>query len=255
MAQSPHAAPNARPGWRTGDPVAIPGDYQWRALTEGPAVQRFWHQRKLELVGRTVPPQPGWRALDAGCGSGVVAHFLAEQGADVDAVDSNDAAIRFARQRFARQGLRFHHGRLGELDFADESFDLVVCMEVVEHLVAEQVVDLLRRLGRLLAPRGRLLLTTPNVHSLWPAVEATMDLLRLSPPMRHGQHVTRFTRRRLERALGEAGLAAARYGRFCGLAPFAALLSWRLAERLDRLEWRLGQPLGNLLFAIAGRAS
>ncbi|HUT35639.1 MAG TPA: methyltransferase domain-containing protein [Planctomycetota bacterium] len=249
----------ARP-WRRGEPstrlgpgpVAIPGDYQYRALTQGPAAQRFWHQRKLELVRTLARPRAGMRALDVGCGSGVVAHFLAEQGAVVDAVDTNEEALRFARAQFAMADLRFHLGPANEMAFADESFDLIVCMELIEHLPARQVVDLLGLVRRLLRPEGVLLVTTPNYQSLWPAIEWLMDALRLSPPMRGRQHVTRFTAERLERVLRAAGLAVRRVGRFCGLAPFVSALSRPLAERLDAAEWQAGQPLGNLLYALAG---
>jgi 2-polyprenyl-3-methyl-5-hydroxy-6-metoxy-1,4-benzoquinol methylase len=235
--------------------VAIPGDYQFRALTQGFVVQRFWHDRKLDLVRRVLAPEPGARALDVGCGSGVVAHFLAERGASVDAVDCNEEAIRFARGQFARENLRFHLGLANELDFPPESFRHILCLEVVEHLAAGQAADLLASLRRLLAPEGRLLVTTPNYASPWPLIEFAMDRLRLSPRMQRAQHVTRFRLGRLRRVLGEAGLQVQRSGRFCGLAPFASVLSWRLAAWLDRLEWRLGQPLGCVLYAVAGRAS
>ncbi|HPD13589.1 MAG TPA: methyltransferase domain-containing protein [Planctomycetota bacterium] len=240
-------------GWRRGDPVAIPGSYQYDALVAGPAVQRFWHRRKLELVSALVLLRAGMRALDVGCGSGVVAHFLAGQGAEVDAVDANEGAIRFARARFERGNLRFHLTAANEMAFADGSFDLIVCLEVIEHLPAAQVAALLGLLGRLLAAEGALLVSTPNGASLWPVIERLMDLFGLSPPMRGEQHITRFTRGRLVQALGAAGLDVRRSGRFCGVAPFLAGVSWRLAERLDTLEHRVGQPLGNLLYALAGK--
>jgi 2-polyprenyl-3-methyl-5-hydroxy-6-metoxy-1,4-benzoquinol methylase len=233
--------------------MPIPGDYQYRALTQGPAAQRFWHQRKAELLRSLGLPGRGTRALDVGCGSGVIAHFLAEQGADVDAVDISGEAIRFARTQFAREGLRFHLGAVSQLSLPDATFGLVVCMEVIEHLPLGQVMDLLGVLRRLLRPEGTLLVTTPNCRSLWPAIEWLMDLFRLSPPMRGQQHVTGFTAERLERVLRAAGLGVRRIGRFCGLAPFVSPLSWPLAERLDAAEWRAGQPFGNLLFALAGR--
>ena len=48
----------ALPERRLGDSVPIPGDYQFRALHEGPAVQRFWHDTKLWLVREYLQPQP-----------------------------------------------------------------------------------------------------------------------------------------------------------------------------------------------------
>ncbi len=231
----------------------IPGDYQYRALARGPQAQRFWHSRKLELLRALALPRAGMRALDAGCGSGVVADFLARRGATVDAVDPSPEAIAFATAQFGRDRLRFHVATAEEAPFPDGTLDLIVCMEVIEHMAVARAVELLRRLGRLLAPDGLLLVTTPNYAGLWPAVEWLLDAFRLAPPLRGQQHVARFTPDRLERALAAADLAIARSGRFCGLAPFVAPFSWPLAERLDAAEWRAGQPFGNLLFALARR--
>ncbi|MCX6906456.1 MAG: methyltransferase domain-containing protein [Verrucomicrobia bacterium] len=241
-------------GWRRGDTVTIPGNYQYRALTRGPAVQRFWHRRRIDLMMRLATPLSGLRALDIGCGSGVIADFLAQQGAIVDAVDTNEDAIRFAQAQFARDNLRFHLATANEMTFPDGSFHLIVCMEVIEHLANAQAADLFRSISRLLSAEGVLLVTTPNYASLWPTIEWLMDVFRLSPPMRGEQHVSRFTRTRLERALIAAGLKVRRVGRFCGMAPFVAALSWSLAERLDKLEWQTGQPLGNLVYALAQKA-
>jgi len=238
---------------RSGDSIPIPGDYQRRALHEGPAIQRCWHARKLDLVRRLAWPVTGLRALDIGCGSGVVADFLAQHGADVDAVDANEAAIDFVRENLERDGLRAHLGLANELDFPEGSFDLIVCMEVIEHMPVEQSVEMLTHAARLLAPGGRLLVTTPNARSLWPAIEWLMDRLRLAPRMAGEQHVASYTRRRLASVLERAGLDVLRTGRFCGLAPFSACLSRRLAEGLDRLEWAVYEPLGNLLYAVARR--
>ena len=242
-----------RIGWRKKDSIEIPGNYQHRALTEGFVVQRFWHARKLDLVRRVAPPVPGGRALDVGCGSGVVASFLAEQGAIVDAVDSNAEAIEFAKRQFAKDDLCFHLAPANELAFPDGSFQRIYCLEVIEHLAADQGVELLRTLRRLLAPNGQILLTTPNDGGLWPVIERMMDALRLAPRMKGEQHVTRYRLRQLRAVAASAGLETQRCGRFCGLAPFASVLSWRLAEWLDRLGWRLGHPFGNLLYLCAGK--
>ena len=74
---------------RTGDTIAIDGAYQYRALTEGNPVQRFWHEAKQLVIDRFLPPEPGDFVMDVGCGSGVIANHLAEQGAEVIAVDGN----------------------------------------------------------------------------------------------------------------------------------------------------------------------
>jgi 2-polyprenyl-3-methyl-5-hydroxy-6-metoxy-1,4-benzoquinol methylase len=182
-----------------------------------------------------------------------VSDFLAEHGADVDAVDANEDAVRFVRETLARENLRVHLGLANELDFPEGTFDLVVCMEVIEHMAMDQAQALVGDLARFLAPDGRLLVTTPNSLSLWPVIERAMDLFHLAPRMVGEQHVARYTARRLRALLERAGLHVHRVGRFCGMAPFSACVSRRLADMLDRLEWWVRQPLGNLIYAVAGR--
>lgn len=57
---------------RTGDTIAIDGGYQYRALTEGYRVQRFWHYSKTLAIQEFLPPQSTDRIIDVGCGSGVI---------------------------------------------------------------------------------------------------------------------------------------------------------------------------------------
>ncbi len=99
---------------RTGDIVEISGDYQYRALTEGGAVQRFWHYSKQLAISRFLPVQPGQRAIDVGCGSGVISSFLGRRGAEVLGVDSNPQAVEFATGKFATDNVRFAHGLVDE---------------------------------------------------------------------------------------------------------------------------------------------
>ena len=237
--------------------MAIAGDYQARAIREGFVVQRFWHHRKIEIADRFFPPPPGTeapaprsRAIDVGCGSGVIAEHLADTAARVDAVDANPAAIEYARAHTTHPNVCYHLACAEELAFEEGTFDFACCMEVIEHLHEPQIAALLRRIGRVLKPGGRLLVTTPNYQSLWPAVEYAMDALRLAPRMRGDQHVSPLTPGRLRRLGRRADLREVCWGRFCGLAPFVSVLSWRLALAVNGVETRLANPLGHLLYAV-----
>jgi 2-polyprenyl-3-methyl-5-hydroxy-6-metoxy-1,4-benzoquinol methylase len=239
---------------RLGDRVEIVGDYQLRARESGFVVQRFWHHLKTVTIERFAPPDLSMVVLDVGCGSGVVAAYLAARARSVHAVDCNPQAIGFARQAFARDNLVFHLGLADEVDLPPGSVDRVYCLELVEHLYSEQAARLLSGLGRLLTPTGTLFLTTPNYHSAWPLIEKLLDLFHLVPPLAEEQHVWRPTRARLRRLADAAGLRERAMGRTCGLAPFASVLGWRLARAVDRCETKLGSPFGNLLYALWERA-
>lgn len=242
------------PPHRSGDTIAIAGDYQARALHEGFVVQRFWHTLKFRLIDRVCPPRPGARVLDIGCGSGVVANYLARTAAHVDALDGNRDAIAYAQSHAVGPNMAFHLAQIDAIPFEDGRFDQIYCMELIEHVYAHQVQALLSRIERLLAPGGELLLTTPNYASLWPVIEWAMDVLRLAPRMKDDQHVSKWTRGRLRAAARGAGFQEVRVGRFSGIAPFASVLSWGLASACDRLETRLGNPLGNVLYGVWRKA-
>lgn len=240
-------------GRRTGDAIRISGDYQHRARTDGPAAQRYWHWEKERMVRKFSAPRPGDLAIDVGCGSGVVADLLASMGAETVGVDGNAEAIDYARKTFARDGLRFDLGLVDELDYAPSTFDRAYCFELIEHIYLHQVHDLLRTLHRIVKPGGSLTLTTPNYRGIWPALEWVLDTLRLVPHLEGEQHVTRFHRRSLVRALEQAGWVVERATTFSTFAPFVATISWRLASRVSELEDALRLPFGNILFVTARR--
>jgi len=224
---------------RTGDRIAIPGDYQHRALHRGPAPQRFWHRAKFEEALALLRLRPGDRMLDAGCGSGLLAAMAAEvPGTQVLGIDANPAAIEFVSQTFQKPNLAFRRALVDEIDTAPASFEKIGFLEVIEHLSRAQGEAILARFERLLSPGGRLVLTTPNRKSPWPLLEWLLDRLRLVPQLSGEQHAVLYSLNEL-RAMGEgAGLVLVEYRMIDTFAPW---LAWfpALARAVHRLETRL----------------
>ncbi len=242
----PAAAPR-----RTGDQIRIPGDYQHRARTSGFVVQRFWHYQKERMVRRFCQPAAGERALDVGCGSGVITDLLAELGATAIGVDGSAEAIAYASHTFQRPNLQFVQGLVDELDFPDASFDRVYCFELIEHLYAGQGRDLLRKCRDLTQRGGTLALTTPNYRGVWPAIEWLMDTLQLAPTLAEAQHVTKYTRSSLETLLTGAGWRVQHLTTFSTIAPFISVLGWRVGDAVAALEESVTLPFGSILFVVA----
>lgn len=238
---------------READAIAIPGDYQARALESPRAAQRFWHAAKVRLIDRVAPARQGARVADAGCGSGVIAAHLAKTASAVVGFDSNPSAVAFAADAYRSERLRFVLGPFERI-VEEGPFDQIYCLEVIEHLYEEQAIATMRLFARAAAPGAQLFLTTPNVRSAWPLIEWTLDRLKLVPALDQAQHLTLFNTAMLQAACASAGWRVDEIGTFNGVAPFAAPLSERLARALERAEFagRGFLPL-NLLFCRATR--
>jgi 2-polyprenyl-3-methyl-5-hydroxy-6-metoxy-1,4-benzoquinol methylase len=240
---------------READAIAIPGDYQARAIESPRAAQRFWHAAKLRLIDRLAPPRPDSRIADAGCGSGVIAAHLAKIASEVVGFDSNPSAVSFATNAYGSDRLRFVLGPFERI--VDEGpFDQIYCLEVLEHLYEEQAVETLRLFARAARPGTEVFVTTPNVRSAWPLIEWALDRFSLVPTLDEAQHLTLFSRRSLAHAFESAGWRVVETGAFNGVAPFIAPLTESAALAIEKLEF-LGRrllPL-NLLYARATLAS
>jgi 2-polyprenyl-6-hydroxyphenyl methylase/3-demethylubiquinone-9 3-methyltransferase len=119
------------------------------------AIDAHWHGDPENLR-----PLAGKRALDVGCGAGLLAEPLARLGAEVTGVDAAEENVAVARTHAAGSDLSidYRSGELGTLGLG--RFDLVTAMEVLEH-VADKAA-FLAELAAHLAPGGLMVLSTPN---------------------------------------------------------------------------------------------
>jgi 2-polyprenyl-6-hydroxyphenyl methylase / 3-demethylubiquinone-9 3-methyltransferase len=109
---------------------------------------------------RGIRPLASKRALDVGCGAGLLCEPLARLGADTTGVDAAPENIAAAKAHASGGSLSIDYrcGELGALDLG--RFDLVCAMEVIEH-VAEKAA-FVAALAASLAPGGLMILSTPN---------------------------------------------------------------------------------------------
>lgn len=109
-------------------------------------------------------PLAGRTALDVGCGAGLLAEPLARLGAAVTGLDAALENVAAATAHAAATGLSIAYRAGSVEDLAGERFDLVTCLEVIEH-VGDRAA-FVRGLAGAVAPGGMLILSTPNRTAL-----------------------------------------------------------------------------------------
>ncbi|MGN8245664.1 class I SAM-dependent methyltransferase [Cellulomonas soli] len=102
----------------------------------------------------------GLRVLDIASGSGYGSRLLADSAASVIGVDASLEAVTYARAHFSGSNVEFRHGDATAIPLEDDSVDVVVSFETIEHI--DDYEKFLAEIDRVLAPDGILLLSTPN---------------------------------------------------------------------------------------------
>jgi 2-polyprenyl-6-hydroxyphenyl methylase/3-demethylubiquinone-9 3-methyltransferase len=117
-------------------------------------IDQHW---QCDECGRT--PLAGKSALDVGCGAGLLAEPLARLGAKVTGLDAASELIAAAKAHAEASELTIDY-RAGELIELEGRFDLITCMEVIEHVA--NPAAFVAALAERLASNGLLIISTPN---------------------------------------------------------------------------------------------
>ena len=174
-------------------------------------------ERRRAFLHSGIAPED--RVLDVGCGEGVCTAELARAGARPIGVEVARAALERAHARHPELDFRLAPID-GPLPFDDCTFEVVWASEVIEH-----VADTARWLSecrRVLAPGGRLLVTTPSHGRLRVALYGVQ---RFSEPL--GDHLHLYTRASLRELLEEFGFAEVEVRAVAGLPLLRRLLLGR----------------------------
>ena len=178
--------------------------------------EHHWWYRGCRRIVRTeldrLPLPDAARVLDAGCGSGRTLQELVDYG-EVSGIELDPDAAEVAASTGYGEVLV---GRLEELPWEDETFDLITCLDVIEHTPDDRLT--LTELRRVCKPGGWLLVTVPAYQALWSLHDVA------------NHHYRRYGRRSLRRAAVETGWRINRVTSFNSvLLPPAAVV--RLAQR------------------------
>ncbi len=130
----------------------------------------------------------GKRVLDVGCGGGILSEAMASQGADVTGIDLVDKALTVAKLHLLESGQRVTYRKEGVESIAStepEAFDVVTCMEMLEHVPDPQ--QTVRACAAAVKPGGWVFFSTINRNpkSYLFAVIGAEYILKLLPKGTH----------------------------------------------------------------------
>lgn len=177
------------------------------------AILESFLQDIVETIGNS---QSAIHILDVGCGTGANIEMLAKFG-EAEGVDVSDDALEFCKQK----GLKAHKGLAESLPFADESFDVVTALDVIEHL--DDDIAGLKEMRRVLKTGGKTLIFVPAFMWLWGVQDDVSN------------HRIRYTKRQIVERLRKAGFEIER-ATYANISFFAPILAGRTLMKLTGIK-------------------
>ena len=142
----------------------VPAGYYFESLKTNP-FQRFWHQQRFMQIQQWLKNKKG-KLLDIGCADGVFTNETSKalnKGSTIVAVDIYKSTIIFAQKHFPH--IQFLTAPAEKLPFSTNSFDMVTCLEMLEHV--EEPNTVLQQIKRVLKKNGTALILLPQETPLF----------------------------------------------------------------------------------------
>lgn len=148
------------------DKYKMRGNRNWREMmSKDPRFFNAYQQARYGWILRLAGDVKGKKVLDLGSGGGSLTYILAKSGADVVGVENDELGVEYSKNNLFEMNRNknlkysFIQGSAYKLPFKQESFDIVVNCEVIEHL--QEPEKMLVEIKRVLKKEGKLVLTTP----------------------------------------------------------------------------------------------
>ena len=119
---------------------------------------RLIERRRLDLIHQMAGECVGLDLAEVGSGGGYVLRMFPR--AKITAIDVSDVYLDTARKNLAGYDARYVKGEVDKLDLPAQSFDRIICTEVLEHTLDPEAI--LKAIARLLRPSGVAVITVPN---------------------------------------------------------------------------------------------
>jgi ubiquinone/menaquinone biosynthesis C-methylase UbiE len=189
----------------------VPPDYYQKGIRHN-ILQKIWHLNKLRCTLQLIQnnTNPG-KILDIGCASG---WFLAQikkkyPQSKCMGIDIYDKAISYGNKLYPE--LQLANFDAHRLPFDNCSFDIIICTEVLEHVVSPNQV--LQEIKRVLKPEGIAIIEMDTGNSLFRIVWYLWNHLRCG--VWKDAHLHKFNRHKLEKLINTSGLHVVQKKLFC----------------------------------------
>ncbi len=154
-------------GHSAGRPTSITEDLLSEIRDSYIAPKGDWAESRIERVMRAAGIQSGEKVLDLGCAWGTFCFHSTQAGALGIGLDWSETTLRIGREvtlRVAGVLVPRVCGDAGKLPFRDEAFDVVINADFIEHVGDDSKTAIFAEMFRVLGPRGRALIYTPNLN-------------------------------------------------------------------------------------------
>lgn len=177
-----------------------------------------WEEKNLLRIESAIKPYIRGKVLDVGCGDGYLAFNLSkfDKVQEAIGVDISPTAVAQAKKEYP--GIQFKVAPATKLPFPKESFDSIVAIELVEHVL--DVEQMFREFNRVLKQKGKLFITTTDFNLLKKITIALIFWEKYFYPT--NPHIRFFTKSTLRDVLRKMGFRIVKYewnGSYAGIMP------------------------------------
>jgi len=207
------------------------GDLDEKAYYSDLFVQKFWQRKKIDDVLKFIGSN--CLILDIGSGSGMISKFASEKNIVVPFDISKKCISNSLKLNPSLFGVV---GDAMEIPFKDNSFDTIICVELIEHL--QNPDKCMNEIHRVLKDNGNLIMTTPNYRSFWPLLEFLWDEFGRGRNYRF-QHISKFNIDSIKNTLTKYNFRIKSIRTTFLFTPFIAIFSEELAKLALSIESKL----------------
>lgn len=200
--------------------------YEERAIESEFGPQKLWHKKRIKEIIQLAGNRG--KILDIGCGSCII---LTKLKGKKYGIDADKKTLRIVSKKHPEIHLAASGAEI--LPFAENSFDTVICTEVIEHLKHPE--EALKEMHRVAKKGGEIIISTPNYRSVWPLIERFWSR-KANVRDYSKEHISHFSKKILKKMAEESGMRELKIETKFLLYPAASVVSEKAAYAMERFD-------------------